>query len=107
MKSQIEIRDWETTMFKRFLLTLVCAAALGASGLATSQYANAYWGSRGYYYYPAPRAYNFGPGYGYGTYYRGYYGPGYYGTSRYYGGPRYYGGRRYYYGSPRVSVGIW
>jgi hypothetical protein len=84
-------------MFKRFLLTLTCVAAFSAAGLTLTEKAEGnYWGRRGFYYGPAPRAYYYGPGYG--TYYRGYYGP------RYYNGPRYYGGPRYYYGRPGVSV---
>jgi hypothetical protein len=76
-------------MFKRIVLTAICAAALGVAGFATPSRAQV-WGG---YYYGTPNTVYYAPNYGYGYTY----GPT---TYTYPMAPRYYYQPRYYNAAP-------
>jgi hypothetical protein len=101
---RMSVASGEVNVFKRIMLTLTFAAALGAAGLCLTDKAAARWWG-----WDRPYVSNYyeGPYYGYGydvpyrTYNGGYYAPRpYYNT--YYGDPGYY----YYRPVPRVAVRV-
>jgi len=95
-------------MFKRIMLTLTFAAALGTAGLCLTDNANARWG-RGWGWGGRPYVSSYyGPSYYYSGYrpYRAYY-RNYYAATPYYYNSYYYGSPDYYYQPvPRVAVRV-
>src|SRR5262249_13816859 len=87
---QRSLLEGEIIMFKRILLTAICAAALGVAGFSTPSRAQVYGG----YYYATPYTSYYAPSYGY-TYAP--YTYSYPMAPRYYYYPRYYGAAPVYY----------
>jgi hypothetical protein len=90
-------------VFKRIMLSLTFAAALGAAGLCLTDQAQAQrwrWGRPYASYYYGPRVV-YGYGVPYRTYYRAYSAPRAY-YYPYYGDPGYY----YYRPGPRVAIRV-
>ena len=94
-------------MFKRIALALMFVSAFSMASLVTPETAEARRGWRGPYasYYYGPRA-SYYYGAPYRSYYRGWYGPRYYGYRPYYYGYRYPGYYYYPRGSVSFSIGF-